>query len=48
MPVITNFLCGFAGRDVTPDDYIKMYEKTEKMTKKKVREEDYIIYGVRE
>jgi len=48
MPTITNFLCGFAGRDVTPDDYIKMYEKTEKMAKKKVREEDYIIYGVRE
>jgi len=48
MPVITNFLCGLAGRDVTPDDYIKMYEKTEKMTKKKVREEDYIFYGVRE
>jgi len=48
MPVITNFLCGFAGRDVTAEDYIAMYEKTEKMAKDRVREEDYIIYGVRE
>jgi len=47
-PVITNFLCGFAGRDVTPDDYIKMYEQTEKMAQGKVKQEDYIIYGVRE
>jgi pyruvate ferredoxin oxidoreductase alpha subunit len=48
MPVITNFICGLAGRDVTSDDYITMYEKTKKMAKKNVREEDYIIYGVRE
>lgn len=48
MPTITNFLCGLAGRDVTPDDYIAMYEKTEKMAKRKVKQEDYIIYGVRE
>jgi len=48
MPTITNFLCGFAGRDVTADDYIAMYEKTEQMAKGRVREEDYIIYGVRE
>ncbi len=47
MPVITNFLCGLAGRDVTPEDYIAMYEKSEAM-KGIVREEDYIFYGVRE
>lgn len=47
-PVITNFLCGFAGRDVTVEDYIAMYEKAQKLSKKKVREEDYIIYGARE
>jgi pyruvate ferredoxin oxidoreductase alpha subunit len=47
-PVITNFLCGFAGRDVTPDDYIKMYDETQKMAQGKVKQEDYIIYGVRE
>jgi pyruvate ferredoxin oxidoreductase alpha subunit len=50
MPVVTNFLCGFAGRDVTPDDFMKMYEQTLELTKRgaKVREEDYIFYGVRE
>jgi len=48
MPTVTNFICGLAGRDVTPEDYIAMYEKSQEMTKTKVREEDYIIYGVRE
>lgn len=48
MPTITNFLCGLAGRDVTVEDYIAMFEKTEQMAKGKVRQEDYIIYGVRE
>ncbi len=48
MPTITNFLCGLAGRDVTAEDYIAMFEKTEQMAKGKVRQEDYIIYGVRE
>ncbi|MEA1949327.1 MAG: pyruvate ferredoxin oxidoreductase [Thermodesulfobacteriota bacterium] len=48
MPIITNFLCGLAGRDVTAEDYIAMFEKTEQMAKGKVRQEDYIIYGVRE
>jgi pyruvate ferredoxin oxidoreductase alpha subunit len=48
MPTITNFLCGLAGRDVTVEDYMAMFEKTEQMVKGKVRQEDYIIYGVRE
>lgn len=48
MPAITNFISGLAGRDVTPGDYISMYEKTEDMTKGRVRQEDYIIYGVRD
>ena len=48
MPAITNFLCGLAGRDVTAEDYMAMFEKTEQMVKGKVRQEDYIIYGVRE
>jgi len=48
MPTITNFLCGLAGRDVTAEDYMAMFEKTEQMAKGKVRQEDYIIYGVRE
>jgi pyruvate ferredoxin oxidoreductase alpha subunit len=48
MPVVINFLCGFAGRDVTVEDYMAMYEKALKAAKKKVRQEEYIIYGVRE
>jgi pyruvate ferredoxin oxidoreductase alpha subunit len=48
MPTITNFLCGLAGRDVTVEDYMAMFEKTEQLVKGKVRQEDYIIYGVRE
>jgi pyruvate ferredoxin oxidoreductase alpha subunit len=49
MPAIANFLCGFAGRDVTANDFIKMYEKTEELarSKKPIREEDYLFYGVR-
>ena len=50
MPAIANFLCGFAGRDVTPDDFMKMYAKTGELLKggKTIKEEDYILYGVRE
>ncbi len=50
MPLIANFLCGFAGRDVTPDDFIKMYMKAGDLLKggTAVRGEDYILYGVRE
>ena len=50
MPAIANFLCGFAGRDVTPNDFIRMYEKTEELarSKKPIREEDYSFYGVRD
>lgn len=49
-PVVANFLCGFAGRDVTPDDFLKMYAATGELLKsgKPIREEDYILYGVRE
>jgi len=48
MPVVTNFICGLAGRDVTPTDYIAMYEQSAAMAKGKVRQEDYVFYGVRE
>jgi len=48
MPTITNFICGLAGRDVTAEDYMAMFEKTEQMVKGRVKQEDYIIYGVRE
>ncbi|MDD4857607.1 MAG: transketolase C-terminal domain-containing protein [Candidatus Krumholzibacteria bacterium] len=50
MPSVAGFLCGFAGRDVTADDFVKMHGKTEDLVKaaKPVRQEDYIFYGVRE
>ena len=48
MPQVLNFLCGFANRDVTVEDYIAMYHQAEKAGKKKVRQEDYLFYGVRE
>jgi pyruvate ferredoxin oxidoreductase alpha subunit len=48
MPVIVNFVAGLAGRDVKVEDYIAMYEKSGELAKKKVRQEDYTIYGVRE
>lgn len=47
MPLIANFICGLAGRDVTVQDYLAMYEQTQK-TRDRLREEDYILYGVRE
>lgn len=45
-PHVVNFLCGLAGRDVTPKDYMAMYERARKLGKS--RQEDYIFYGVRE
>lgn len=48
MPLVTNFVAGLAGRDVTVNNYIDMYEKVQKLAGSKVRQEDYTIYGVRE
>jgi pyruvate ferredoxin oxidoreductase alpha subunit len=48
MPVVTNFISGLAGRDVTPNDYIAMFDKTQEMAKGSIRQEDYVMYGVRE
>jgi pyruvate ferredoxin oxidoreductase alpha subunit len=48
MPAVTNFICGLAGRDVTPRDYIAMYERSLEMTQSKVGQEDFVFYGVRE
>lgn len=47
-PKIVNFICGLAGRDVAPNDYVAMFEQSEKLAKGKVKQEDYILYGVRE
>jgi pyruvate ferredoxin oxidoreductase alpha subunit len=48
MPVIANFISGLAGRDVTPDDYMEMYRRTQEMDAATVRQEDYIMFGARE
>ncbi len=48
MPGITNFICGLAGRDVTPKDYMAMYRRSAEMLAGRVRQEDYVFYGVRE
>ena len=46
MPSVTNFICGLAGRDVTPNDYVGMFERSESVGS--ARQEDYVFYGVRD
>ncbi len=47
-PLVFNFISGLAGRDVTPDDYMKMYEQAMQMGEDQAQQENYTIYGVRE
>jgi len=47
-PGITNYICGLAGRDVTIKDFIKIYEESKAKLHDRVRQDEYIIYGVRE
>jgi pyruvate ferredoxin oxidoreductase alpha subunit len=46
-PAILNFIAGLGGRDVSPRDFMAMIQKAEEL-KGKSRQEDYMIYGVRE
>lgn len=46
-PKVTNFICGLGGRDVTVDDFIKIYERAKEKTAKKSLQEDFEFYGVR-
>jgi len=46
-PAIYNFVAGISGRDVAPQDYIKMVDKAEIEIEEGNRE-GYEIYGVRE
>lgn len=48
MPEISNFICGLAGRDVTVEDYIAIYEQSKNRLGNRIKQEDYIIYGVRQ
>ena len=47
-PVITNYICGLAGRDVTQDDFANMYEMSKKRINDSVKQSEYVFYGVRE
>jgi pyruvate ferredoxin oxidoreductase alpha subunit len=46
-PKIVNFIVGLAGRDVQPDDFIKMAESAREKIKSG-KEDEYEIYGVRQ
>ncbi len=46
-PAVVNFIAGLAGRDVGTRDFEEMVDQTLKR-KKRARQEDYQIYGVRE
>jgi len=48
MPEISNFICGLAGRDVTRQDFIKMYQDKGQSQQKTDNPKEYTIYGVRE
>jgi len=45
-PAVVNMISGLAGRDVTPEDYIAMYETA--MSADQWNPEDYVVFGARE
>jgi len=45
-PAVVNMISGLAGRDVTPEDYIAMYEKA--IAADCLKPEDYVVFGARE
>ncbi|MBU2644144.1 pyruvate ferredoxin oxidoreductase [bacterium] len=48
MPFVTNYICSLAGRDITADDFIKIYEETTSASEEMLKRNDYTIYGARE
>lgn len=46
-PVVTNYICGLAGRDVTQEDFAKIYEESRKRLNDSVSQSEYVYYGVR-
>lgn len=46
-PVITNFICGLASRDVTINDYKNIYSRAMEKVRGNPREEDFEYYGIR-
>ena len=47
MPVVSNYICGLAGRDVIPKDYFAIYEESMKSGDSPSQLEGYTLYGVR-
>ncbi len=48
VPVVVNYICSLAGRDVTQEDFVAIYEESKTNLTEKVRQTDYVYYGVRE
>jgi pyruvate ferredoxin oxidoreductase alpha subunit len=48
MPFVTNYVCSLAGRDITANDFIKIYEESSSASEEILKRNDYTIYGVRE
>jgi len=48
MPFVTNYVCSLAGRDITANDFIKIYEESSNASEEMLKRNDYTIYGVRE
>lgn len=48
MPFVTNYVCSLAGRDITADDFIKIYEESKSASEDELKRNDYTIYGARE
>lgn len=46
-PNVLNFICGLASRDVTVEDFQKIYERAKQKAKSKAFQEDFEFYGVR-
>jgi pyruvate ferredoxin oxidoreductase alpha subunit len=47
-PAITNYICGLAGRDVTQQDFITIYEQSKSRENDSVNQSEYVYHGVRE
>ncbi len=48
MPFVTNYVCSLAGRDITANDFIKIYEESSSASEEMLKRNDYTIYGARE
>lgn len=48
MPFVTNYVCSLAGRDITANDFIKIYEESTSASEEMLKRNDYTIYGARE